>query len=134
MHEFICKEEQNCDQRTKNQRERPTYVQLYTHTQKWRAIPATGGSSRRRIRSAAGRSALEAGRAAPSPPEVLLQRHGGGGGEDDHTGALLHLRQGDWEQVGPLPRPPPGRLLGRGCSGCSGTVPLLLQANAHDPC
>ena len=32
--------------------------------------------------------------------------------DHDHSHQMLHLRQGDWQQVGGLPRPPPGRVPG----------------------
>ena len=47
--------------------------------------------------------------------ELILQsQHFRAKSHHDHPHPMLHLRQGDRQQVGGLPRPPPGRVPGGG--------------------
>ena len=51
--------------------------------------------------------------------ELILQsQHFRAQSPHDHPHPMLHLRQGDRQQVGGLPRPPSGRVPGGGCPGC----------------
>ena len=52
--------------------------------------------------------------------------------QDDHSGALLHLWQGDWQQVAALHEPHPGRLLGQVRHHAAvGVLPHAVANPAH---
>merc|ERR1712100_911263 len=49
----------------------------------------------------------------------------------DNPGPVFHLRQGDWKQVGHVPRFVAGGLRREGCAGRVGVEETLLSTHAH---